>query len=285
MHDAALALLRARFSFAGQSPLAPDLVLVNEFRVKELCSAVADLSSKFFAAQIEMNGSSSHDAAHKARSTRISTQELDQAGAEILISGSRGVVARVDDRKSSLLHKKIQEPLLIIHPVRSMDDAIDFSNQGATEPLTAIYSFGAPEVSKYVFQFVSAHLCCADSIPVELIVGPATPIGFPTSLTSPYSKEMFSLPKPEYISYGAKEVVLSKVLDDNDATEAALLRKAAENLDVKVKQPAGNAIGFFEQGIILGGSLLLTTIIAGNVVVWRYGVPAIWSTAKQLLAK
>lgn len=274
MEDAVSALLRARFSFGGQSPLAPDLVLVNEFRVKEFCQSMAESTTKYFAVHLE-NGTVASTSTEKARASRVSSRELDQAGAEIVISGSRGSVARIMDRSSKLLRNRIQEPLLLIHPVRSVDDAIDFVNSEGEELLSAIFAFGTPDVVKYISQSVDAHLCCANGIPVEVLVGPVTPIGYPTNLRSPYSKDMFSVPKPEFIQYEKKSSRLSRLLDENDVKEANALRQEAELLDTKVKQPSGSAIGFFEQGILLGFGLILTTIVASNVVLWRYGVPAV----------
>ena len=275
MQEAASALLRARFSFGGQSPLAPDVVLVSEFRVQEFCKSIAELTSKYFAVQVEMNGSAKSSHAENARTARASANELDQGGAETLISGSRGSVARVNDRRSKLLRKKIAEPLLLIHPVRSIDDAIEFANADGEEPLSAIFAFGSPDVVKYTSQFVDAHLCCANDIPIERLASPRTPVGFPTSLKSSYSKEMFSVPKPEFIRYNANTSRAHNLLDKNDVKEAQRYRQEAESLDVRVNQPAGKAIGFFEQGILLGISIVLTTVVATNVVFWRYGVPAV----------
>ena len=275
MKEAASAILRARFAFAGQSPFAPDVVLVNEFQVKEFCKSIAELTSKYFAVQLEMNGSAARKSTDTARGARASAHELDQAGAEILISGSKGSIARINDRQSKLLRKRIQEPLLLIHPVRSVDDAIEFANGDSEELLSALFAFGAPEVVKYISQSVNSHLCCANNIPIELLAGPRTPIGFATGLGSPYSKQMFSMPKPEFIDYGEKNTITQSILDENDAKAAKKFRCDAESLNTKVNQPAGKSIGYFEQGILLGLGITLTTVVAGNVAVWRYGLPFI----------
>ena len=275
MEQAASSILRARFSFGGQSPIAPDLVLVHEYRVKEFCNAIADKTSRYFAQHLEMSGSSEHSAAAKARVARSSSLELDKAGAETLLSGSRGTVVRVNNRKSLILTKTINEPLLIIHPITSIDDAIDFVNSTTEEPLAALHTFGSPEVGKYASQFIHAHLCCVNDIPVELLVAPLTPIGFATQLSGPYRKEMFSNAKPEFIQFGEKSARLATILDKNDHMEAMKMRKQAQNLDMKVKQPAGKAVGYFEQGLLVGGSVALMTIVSSLVVVGRYGVPAI----------
>ena len=65
MQHAASSILRARFAFGGQAPIAPDLVLVNEYRLKELLNAIAGQSGRYFAQQLEMNGSSDHATAAK----------------------------------------------------------------------------------------------------------------------------------------------------------------------------------------------------------------------------
>ena len=275
MQQAASSILRARFAFGGQAPVAPDLVLVNEYLVKEFCNAIAEKTSKYFAQQLEMNGSSEHSAAAKARAARTSSNELDKAGAETILSGSRGTVVRVNDRRSSILTKDINEPLLIIHPITSMDDAIDFINSTTDEPLAALHTFGSPEVGKYASQFINAHLCCINEIPVELLVAPLTPIGFATQVSGPYRKEMFSMAKPEYIQFDARSAKLAALIDKNDHDEAVKLRKQAQNKDTKVKQPAGHAVGYFEQGLMVGAGVALTTIISSSVILFKYGIPAV----------
>jgi Aldehyde dehydrogenase family len=276
MQQAASAILRARFSFGGQSPIAPQLVLVNEFRVKEFCNAIAGKTSQYFASQLEMNGGFDHSSAAKARATRTSAHELDQAGAETVISGSRGSVVRVNERKSSLLKKHINEPLLVIHPVTSLDDAIDFANDLSNDkPLAALHVFGSPDVGKYTSQFIHAHVSCINNIPVELLVAPLTPIGFPTQLSTPYRKEMFSIPSPKYIQFDEKSTRIAAVIDSNDVSEAAKLRKQAQMSNTKVKQPPGYALGHFEQGFFVGLSVLFSSIAVGSIVLWKYGVPAV----------
>lgn len=275
MRQAAMSILRARFSFAGQAPLAPDVILVNEFRIKEFCTAIAEFTSKYFATQLDSNDQMAPRGADKSRATRITSHELDRAGAEVVISGSKGVVARISDRNSPLLRKRIEEPLLLIHPVRSIDDAIDFANKDSEEPLSAVFAFGTPEVAKYVSQFIRSHLTCVNHIPVELLVAPITPVGYETKLNGPYSKEMFSIPKPELIQFEEKSSSLCQILDENDTLGASKLRRTAETMNTKVQQPAGSAFGFFEQGLILGATLVLTTAIVGNILFWKYGVPIV----------
>ncbi|KEF55912.1 uncharacterized protein A1O9_07492 [Exophiala aquamarina CBS 119918] len=274
MQTSAKAIIRARFTFEGKSPLAPHLVLVNEFRIKEFCSAVAENTGKYFTSQIEGNGTLDGSLAAKSRAIRASANELDKAGAETILSGSRGVVVRVNDRSSSLLKKHVNEPLLIIHPVTSLDDAMDLANETSNdEPLSALHIFGTPEVAKYVSQFVHCHLTCVNEIPVELIVAPLTPIGFATQLGKPYRKEMFSLAKPQYIHFGKREEQLTVIIESNNEVEASKLRKQAQAIRVQMNQPAGHAIGHFEQGLLVGASIALVTIVSTVTILVRQGIP------------
>ena len=275
MSAAACSLLRARFAFGGQAPIAPQMVLINEYRMGDFCNAVASQASRYFAQQLEMNGDRSHGAATEARLARTSSKELDDAGAETIISGSKGSVVRVKDRKSSVLKKQVNEPLLVLHWVSSMDDAIDFINNATEEPLAALLVYGSPEVGKYASQFINSHLCCINDVPIELLVAPLTPIGFATQPGKTYRKEMFSVPKPQLIQFGERNSKLAAMLDNNDEKAAVKLRKQAQSIDAKVRQPAGHAIGFFEQGLMLGASVALTTIVSTAVVMFKYGVPAV----------
>ncbi len=172
MQKAAKAISRARFSFAGQSPRAPDLVLVDEFRIKEFCAQIAKLTSQYFATQLEVNGPSPKGTV-KARIPKISAQSSN---------------------------KRVQRSLFL----------------DPEEPL------------------------------------PVSPVGFGTSLRGFYTREMFKLPKPEFISYSDRSRHLARLIDGNEVSEAMKLRRAAESLETKMNQPAGRAIGFFEQGILVG---------------------------------
>lgn len=277
---AASSILRARFSFQGQSPLAPDLILVNEFRVKVFCNAIAQQTTRYFAEQVVMNGTDS-SSVRKARTGRMTQSELEQAGATVLISGSGGTVAQVNDRDSSLLRRKIAEPLVLIHPISSLDDAIDYANSTSSltssdEPLLAAYFFAAPGYSKYLGQFLNANVACTNKIPIELLVGPPTPAGFPASLTTPYTKAMFSIPSPQYIEFGSDESdKLAQILDHNDVKAARELREVAQSTLTSVKQPPGHTVAFFEQGLITSASLILATLVTSGVIVGRYALPYI----------
>lgn len=78
--------------------------------------------------------------------------------------------AEVDSkhRQSKLLQKKVSQPLLILTSISSLDDAIDFSNSGAS-PLLATYFFANLASAKYLSQFIDSYLSLVNHIPAELL--------------------------------------------------------------------------------------------------------------------
>ena len=92
---------------------------------------------------------------------------------------------------------------------------------------------------------------------------------------------MFSRPQPELINISEQAKTLAKVLDDDDFNKnRQLSRKAMEALP-SMNEPAGKAIGFFEQGIITGGVLLLMSTVATVVVSGFYVVPALVARVRR----
>jgi acyl-CoA reductase-like NAD-dependent aldehyde dehydrogenase len=72
------------------------------------------------------------------------------------------------ERNSKILGKKLSVPILAIHPITSLDDAIDFANN-TNHPLLASYIFADPPAAKYLNQFIDAHLSLVNHIPVDLL--------------------------------------------------------------------------------------------------------------------
>lgn len=93
LDKAASALVTTRFSFGGKSPYAPDLVLVNEFAMKEFLNAVLRHSTKYLA---EQNSSSE---GHRRNSAKDLVEEArKQEGTRIVVSGANGTVLEVKSR-------------------------------------------------------------------------------------------------------------------------------------------------------------------------------------------
>ena len=127
--DAAQALVTARFALGGRSPYSPDVVLVNEFVMKPFVEAVIQHASKYLAGE---NGEARQTTGSSRRSALLDSIQKER-NARILVSGSNWGVVEVQDRKSPLLQKKIDEKVLLVHSVTSLDDAIEWS------PKTSIF--------------------------------------------------------------------------------------------------------------------------------------------------
>ncbi|EAQ91827.1 hypothetical protein CHGG_00062 [Chaetomium globosum CBS 148.51] len=122
---AARELVRSRFALRGRSPYAPDVVLVNEWVKKEFLEAVVRHTVRF----VSEGGKKSPPRTAPGQS--LSELVRTEKGVNVLSWSSAGAVVEVEDRKSPLLRRKVQEGCLLVHAVTSIDDAIDFSRRYA----------------------------------------------------------------------------------------------------------------------------------------------------------
>lgn len=83
---AAKDIVQARFRFCGKSPYAPDLVLVNDFALKEFCQAAVQYLTQDLSSVVNPSGIS------KPRTRGVSQTELQAAGATTLVSGANGTI-------------------------------------------------------------------------------------------------------------------------------------------------------------------------------------------------
>lgn len=92
--DAAREVVRASFSFNGKSPYSPKVVLVNEFALKEFCSAAARYAAEQVGSYLP-NG-----AVKRPRSEPGSDlqKEIQRSNSTTLFSGARGSIVLVQDR-------------------------------------------------------------------------------------------------------------------------------------------------------------------------------------------
>jgi hypothetical protein len=80
------------------------------------------------------------------------------------------------------LKKKIDEKVLLVHPVTSLDDAIDINlyvwipppgkapaNKTSNEDLAAVYAFAAPASAKYLTQFIDADISWVNHVPSHML--------------------------------------------------------------------------------------------------------------------
>lgn len=136
-------------------------------------------------------------------------------------------------------------------------------------PLLAGYFFAEPEAAKYLAQFLPCHMSVINNIPSHLLVGPAAPTTHEPDFLYRYNRNMFSVPRPQFVE---------KVQAEFQKVEEALLLSAAASkgtgrtstsnlreLATKPLPPTGQSdnkgIGFFEQGLILGAGMYLSVIL------------------------
>ncbi|KAL4892402.1 Aldehyde/histidinol dehydrogenase [Aspergillus ambiguus] len=255
--QAAEALVTARFAFGGRSPYAPDIVMVQEFSMKAFVESIMQHASKLLAGQ---NGDARKKTVDLGR-TSPSPSLVDQAhkdpSCRILVSGSGWGIVEVQDRKSPLLQKKVDEKVLIVHPITSLDDAIDFSN--SLGGLTATYAFAIPSAAKYLTQFIDSHISWVNHVPLDMLIGPALPTNSVLSRTR-YTTEVLQVPRPQYITESSQADLVKAVLNPSKKGQDAW--KEALSPLPPTKQRAGFHIGFFEQGIITGGLITLFSLVA-----------------------
>jgi hypothetical protein len=150
--------------------------------------------------------------------------------------------------------------------------------------LLALYTFSDLSTAKFLSQHYNARVSYADSIPSHLLVGPAAPS---TAVSAPYqhkySTEMFSSPRPQYVtSHSASDdlTLIDRLLGgfyDSVAQKAALAKLEGKTVRKTLRprklQPEGDhQLGFFEQGLVLGASLFLTLVVSAvgcGIWIWR----------------
>lgn len=290
--------MRARFSFGGRSPYAPDVVLVSEWVKKDFLAAAAQVAAQFMAEGGVEAGS--NGAATKRKMTPAKTKKTDSLStrlendpsARIISLGSNGTVASIEDWSSFILQTKFNEPVLSVVSITSVDDAIDFSKTLGDRPLSAAYVFNASApTAKYIGQFADADLVIVNQLPAALLgnspsmeqiciastnstVGPVAPAGHGLSApwTDRYTASHFSLPKPQFIAAAKKTPLVDRVLLGGTARQLQELQNKATAALVPCQRPAKAAyVGFFKQGIIVGGLLLLSSVATSTGLLCDYG--------------
>ncbi|RMD44991.1 hypothetical protein DV735_g76, partial [Chaetothyriales sp. CBS 134920] len=243
--EAARHIVRARFSFRGESHYAPDLALVNEFVVDAFCQAAVKLLTGQLPSVLDANH-------HK--SVPPGPQTSNEGGIQ-LVSTTRGSIELFPKRDQVPVAQKINVPLLAIHPISSLDDAIDTAQTTASahNSLLALYIFADLKAAKYLSQFISADLSLTNHIPPQLLVGPAAPLQYPVSISGRYTNEMFSSPSPELVVPTEKDRLWARYLDGQISPQEADKVKAELTKPLgDIGEPEGKATGFFEQGFHLG---------------------------------
>jgi len=126
LQKAAKALVTARFSFGGNSPYAPDVVLVNEFAEKAFIVALVEEMVKFTA---DLNVVKAVNMERARKVGEMLETSKTNGEVEATTSTSKGTLFRVKSRNAELLRCKMSGINLLVLSVRSLDDAIDFANR------------------------------------------------------------------------------------------------------------------------------------------------------------
>ncbi|KAL3294956.1 aldehyde dehydrogenase PutA [Colletotrichum asianum] len=230
MEDAVDAVCTARFSFGGQSPYAPDLVLVNEWVRDEFVTLCLQ--------RLSAEAARSKSETSSGRAVRQDILTNGTAPVDVLFD-SRGIkLVELPRNTTSTDCSKVLERTLRIMTVSSLTDAVTVtSNNG---PYLAFYAFG----SRGVF-------------------GPARPVSAasPSSIELRYETQMMTRPRPEFVCSltGEKFEDIALARSAHDRTSGLRKEDAYRSLREDalrslrpIGQGSGSSIGFFDQGIITG---------------------------------
>ena len=125
--------------------------------------------------------------------------------------------------------------------------------------------------------FVILYLKC-------LIIAAST--AHPPAFQHRYSRDLFTVSRPQYIQRSPDSLILGLALAAGGSKGpdtytgvgvfSSGIRKLAMAKLPPLKQPAGFATGFFEQGLMSGAMTLLFVLAAVGYGIWIYG----WTNAQ-----
>ncbi|KAJ0359648.1 hypothetical protein COL154_008133 [Colletotrichum chrysophilum] len=221
---AAGAITAARFGFGGQSPYAPDLVLVNEYVKKEFFEACSKHASLAFARETTVRRASDN----KSDETRAAVQEAEE----------KRLVSSFGSKDFKLVDIKDKKPLL------------------------AGYFFASPDAAKYLSQHLPSHISFVNQIPSSLLLGPAASTSHDAAFEFRYSKEMFSVSRPQFIEQPSGALAkVDQLLSGAGGITTQSLRALATAPLKPTNQPGNSRLGFFEQGFVVGASLIMSIVL------------------------
>ncbi|KAJ5728880.1 ALDH-like protein [Penicillium malachiteum] len=240
LDSAAQALVAARFSFGGTSPYAPDIILVNEFVKRPFLAAVTNAMVSFL-----------EDRRFDSRIPERTKPQDDSL--DLVAALGQAELFEVTFREFNVIQNRNSSRRLLVHGVRSLDDAIDLAN--GNRKLIASYIFADLVSAKYLTQFITTHVSFVNQIPLELLIGPAAPqqIGFDRSLRYPIS--LFSQRCPAFVTSMPFNDLLQHTMQGQGAEISHALMEISKALKPSKPRPNGGGVGFFEQGILIGLAL------------------------------
>ncbi|KAF3046231.1 hypothetical protein E8E11_004767 [Didymella keratinophila] len=275
--SAAEQLVTARFALGGSSPYAPDLVFVNEYVKKDFLEHVLNFAIPYLASSEESISNSalkSPTSGGQKLGSKTTTEALKSVESNsswrtsVVTQGSKGAI--VDLSSLSALPAKSSSPLFAVSAITSLEHAISLIDEDSESAsgLLAGYYFGTPSAGKYLSQFVKADASFVNHVPYRLLLGPAAPAHHAIDVNARYTKAQLTRPSPAFITAASSNAALVKVLGGKDARKASAEALSKSTQEIKEKKRAERiAIGYFEQGILIGlglyGVPLLTCIGTG----------------------
>jgi aldehyde dehydrogenase (NAD+) len=268
--SAAENLVTARFAFGGSSPYAPDLVFVNEYVKKEFLEHVLKFAIPYLAssADVESNGaptspSSGHQKGSRTSDALKTVQSNTSWRTSVVTQGSSGAI--VDLSSLSALPAKSNAAIFAVSAITSLEHAISLIDEDveASSELLAGYYFGTPAAGKYLAQFIQANLSAVNHVPYRLLLGPAAPAYHAIDVDARYTKDQFTRMSPALIKPASSHAALSRVLGGKDSRRVATEALSKATQEIKEKKRADwIAIGYFEQGILIGLGLYGIPLLA-----------------------
>ncbi|KAF2966931.1 hypothetical protein GQX73_g6656 [Xylaria multiplex] len=269
---AADALVVACFGLRGRSLYAPDLVLVNEQVKKEFLIAVSRRAVQLVADYTESPGKLARNEGKSDMIRRV----YEEGFATIVSTNPGALILDIHDRTSFLLRDKLQEPCLPVLATTSMEDAIDTSRSYGRS--AAIYVFASPPAAKYLCQFMDARVSFVGQVPPALLFSPRAPESKPSiaSRECPYHEGQFTISKQQFITCSTLTKALGSILLDPTTAQTKSILCVAPLPPVK-RLINKRGVGFFEQGIITGVTLVISVTVSFAGVLGYY----IYNVGKQ----
>jgi hypothetical protein len=240
---AARELVAARFAFGGSSPYAPDLVLVNEFVKEEFLQATVEESRKLKSGS-QVYGNEKGKSKGKVLD-KIEKFKKSDSSVKVVLEEANAIVLDLPARRPEMLETKTEAPVLAVHAIKSLDDAIDFLGSAEGGPALAAYHFGNPQTGKYLAQFVDTRVSFVNHVPRELLIGPTRPVTQNVDSSAVYTVEMFSLSRPAFIQPSSPSSEIAAVMSSaNGSAARKLLEQALSPLKAMKRHPGGG-VGMF----------------------------------------
>ncbi|KAJ3953277.1 hypothetical protein N0V92_010272 [Colletotrichum tropicale] len=253
---AAGAITAARFGFGGQSPYAPDLVLVNEYVKKEFFEACSKHASLAFARETTVRRASDN----KSDETRAAVQEAEEKRLVSSFGSKDFKLVDIKDKNTSLLNAKVSGRFLPIATSSGLVDSV--YTYEFEKPLLAGYFFASPDAAKYLSQHLPSHISFVNQIPSSLLLGPAASTSHDAAFEFRYSKEMFSVSRPQFIEQPSGALAkVDQLLSGAGGITTQSLRALATAPLKPTNQPGNSRLGFFEQGFVVGASLIMSIVL------------------------